>query len=268
LVDEVTHTPTPLRIDVVTEGLPSTLLIHYLRAEIPDLPFEVVQSHGLAAALPRLLSGNLDLAFGRPHGLGRALGASFATMPVGLEAIGVIVPTDHPLAIQEEVTLAALAEHPLLVHTADESAEWRDWVDQFVAAFGLTVATRIRGHGRTSAQAAVQTLRHPGFGLTSAHLPAGLTARPLVDPVPLYAWHAVWNPAAGKPAVGRALELIHTYARSQGWHHPPGHRLVAPTARSRHVASFGEFRLAPLKDWDKTAPLGCWPPSRSASLST
>ncbi|MFI9158247.1 hypothetical protein [Kitasatospora aureofaciens] len=38
---------------------------------------------------------------------------------------------------------------PLLIHTADESAEWRDWVDRAVEAFGLTVATRLRGHGLT-----------------------------------------------------------------------------------------------------------------------
>jgi hypothetical protein len=80
---------------------------------------------------------------------------------------------------------------------------------------------RVRGHGRTSAQAAVQSLRRPVFGLTSAHLPDGLTARSLIAPVPLYAWHAVWNTAAGNPAVSRALELVNAYARSQGWHRPP-----------------------------------------------
>ncbi|MFD8598425.1 LysR family transcriptional regulator [Kitasatospora sp. NPDC059646] len=221
LVDEVSQTRAPLRIDVVTEGLPSTLLIHHLRTQAPDLPFEVVQSHGLAAAVPRLLSGGLDLAFGRPHGLGRPLGATLATMPVGLEPIGVVVPADHPLAALDEVPLAALAEHPLLVHTADESAEWRDWVGQAVEAFGLTVATRVRGHGRTSALAAVQALRRPAFGLAAVHLPEGLTARPLTDPVPLYSWHAVWNSSTTNRAVNQALELTHAYARTHRWHRPP-----------------------------------------------
>ncbi|MDH6129235.1 LysR family transcriptional regulator [Kitasatospora sp. GP82] len=221
LVDEITHTPAPLRIDVVNEGLPSTLLIHHLRTQTPDLPFEVVQGHGMAAALPRLLTGDLDLAFGRPYGLGRPLGTSIATMPVGLDPIGVIVPTDHPLAARDVVPLAALTDHPLLVHTADESAEWRDWVDQAVAAFGLKVATRVRGHGRTSALAAVRAFRHPAFGLTTGHLPDGLTARPLVDPVPLYCWHAVWNTATAPLAINRALELIHTYARTHHGHRPP-----------------------------------------------
>ncbi|MFF0432071.1 LysR family transcriptional regulator [Streptomyces sp. NPDC004327] len=221
LVDEVAHTPAPLRIDVVTEGLPSTLLIHHLRTRTPDLPFEVVQSHGLAAAVPRLLSGDLDLAFGRPHGLGRPLGPALATMPVGLEPIGVVIPADHALAALDEVPLAVLAEHPLLVHTADESAEWRDWADRAVEAFGLTVATRVRGHGRTSALAAVQALRQPAFGLTAVHLPEGLTTRPLTDPVPLYPWHAVWNTATTHPAVNRTLELIHAYARTHHWHRPP-----------------------------------------------
>ncbi|MFF3747182.1 LysR family transcriptional regulator [Streptomyces kronopolitis] len=221
LVDDVTHTCTPLRIDVVAEGLPSTLLIPHLRTQAPDLPFEVLQSHGMAAALPRLLTGELDLAFGRPFGLGRPLGAALATMPVGLDPIGVVLPTGHPLADRDEVPLAALADHPLLIHSADESAEWHDWADQAVAAFGLKVATRVRGHGRTSALAAVQALRHLAFGRTSAHIPDGLTVRPLTDPVPLYPWHAVWNTTTAHPALHRALELIHTYARTHHWHRPP-----------------------------------------------
>ncbi|MFJ7905683.1 LysR family transcriptional regulator [Kitasatospora sp. NPDC096204] len=245
LVDEVTHTRAPLRIDVLTEGLPSTLLIHHLRAQTPDLPFEVVQSHGLAAAVPRLLRGDLDLAFGRPHGLGSPLGATLATMPVGLEPIGVIVPADHPLAALDEVPLAVLAEHPLLVHAADESAEWRDWVDQAVEAFGLTVATRVRGHGRTSAQAAVQALRQPAFGLAAVHLPEGLTARPLTDPVPLYPWHAVWNTATAHPAVNQVLELIHTYARTRSWHRPPAANWWLPQPDRDTLPATGRSAAAP-----------------------
>ncbi|WP_330479572.1 LysR substrate-binding domain-containing protein [Streptomyces platensis] len=179
------------------------------RCQAPDLPFEVLQSHGMAAALPRLLTVDLDLAFGRPFGLGRPFGAALATMPMGLDPIGVIVPTDHPLADQDEVPLAALADHPLLIHSADESAEWQDWVEQAVAAFGLKVATRIRGHGRTSALAAVQALRHPAFGLTSAHLPDGLTARPLTDPVPLHPWHAVWNTTSGTRSMTARIRASH-----------------------------------------------------------
>jgi DNA-binding transcriptional LysR family regulator len=118
-------------------GLPAALLFRYLRTQTPDLPIEVLLGRGLSRALPRLLTGDLDIAFGRPYGLGRPLATTLATMPVGLEPIGVILPTDHRLADHGQVTFAALAEHPLLVHTADETAEWRDWVDQAVGAFGL-----------------------------------------------------------------------------------------------------------------------------------
>jgi DNA-binding transcriptional LysR family regulator len=221
LVAEVTHTPAPLRIEVSDAGLPAALLFRYLRTQTPDLPIEVLLGRGLSRALPRLLTGDLDIAFGRPYGLGRPLATTLATMPVGLEPIGVILPTDHRLADHGQVTFAALAEHPLLVHTADETAEWRDWVDQAVGAFGLKVATSVRGHGRTSAQAAVQALRHPAFSLIGEHLPEGLTARPLTDPVPLYYWHAIWNHAMAPPSANRILELIHAYARAHQRHRPP-----------------------------------------------
>ncbi|MEU7278214.1 LysR family transcriptional regulator [Streptomyces sp. NPDC045431] len=221
LVDDLTRTSTPLRIDALTEGLTPSLLARHLSSQTPCLPLEVVHSQGLAAALPRLLSGDLDLSFGRIHGLGRELPAPLATMPVRLEPIGVIVPADHPLAERDEVPLAALADHPLLVHTADEAAEWRDWIDQTMAAFGLRSALRVRGHGRTAIHATVQARGYPAFGLTTGQLPEGLTARPLTSPVPLYPWHAVWNGTTATAATHRALELVHTYARAHHWHRLP-----------------------------------------------
>ncbi|MFI9319297.1 LysR substrate-binding domain-containing protein [Kitasatospora aureofaciens] len=93
----------------------------------------------------------------------------------GAGRVHIVVPADHPLAALDEAPLAVLAEHPLLVHTADESAEWRDWVDRAVEAFGLTVATRLRGHGRTSALAAVQALCQPS---SASPPPTSPTASP------------------------------------------------------------------------------------------
>ncbi|MGK5641085.1 LysR family transcriptional regulator, partial [Streptomyces sp. URMC 126] len=71
LVDDLARTRPPLRVDVLTEGLTPSVLAERLSAQNPCLPLEVVHSQGLAAAVPRLLSGELDLAFGRVHGLGR-----------------------------------------------------------------------------------------------------------------------------------------------------------------------------------------------------
>ncbi|MFI0743238.1 LysR substrate-binding domain-containing protein [Streptomyces sp. NPDC021100] len=171
--------------------LTPSLLAEYLRAQAPCLPFEVLQSQGPAAALPRLLAGDLDIAFGRVHGLGRPLPAGLATLPVRLEPLGVILPANHPLAAHDRVPLSALADHPLLVHTADEAAEWRDWIEEAVTAFRLPVALRVRGHGRAAIHAMAAARGYPSFGLTTGRLPDGLTARPLTDPVPLCPWHAV-----------------------------------------------------------------------------
>ncbi|AEW99740.1 LysR family transcriptional regulator [Streptantibioticus cattleyicolor] len=235
LVDDLTRTQAPLRVDVLTEGLTPSVLVQHLRTRSPCLPFEVVHSQGLAAAVPRLLSGDLDLAFGRVHGLGRPLRAALATMPVRLEPLGVLLPADHPLAARDQVPLAALADHPLLVHTADEAAEWRDWIEEAVTAFGLRVALRVRGHGRASIHATVAARGYPAFGLTTGDLPGGLTARPLVGPVPLYPWHAVWNPTTpSPPTLDRVLELVHTYAHDHHWHRRPAGDCWLPEA-DRHL---------------------------------
>ncbi|MFH8410049.1 LysR family transcriptional regulator [Streptomyces sp. NPDC018019] len=221
LVDDLARTRTPVRVDVLTEGLTPSVLAQHLRAQTPCLPFEVIHTQGLDAALPRLLSGDLDLSFGRVHGLGRELPAPLATMPVRLEPIGVIVPAGHPLAAHDEVPLTALAEHPLLVQTADEAPEWRDWIDQAMAAFGLRSALRVRGHGRAAVHATVQARGYPAFGPTTEQLPDGLTARPLTGPVPLYPWHAVWNTTTATATTNRALEIIHAYAQTHRWHRLP-----------------------------------------------
>lgn len=228
LINDVAHIHTPLRIDVLTEGLTPSVLAQHLRTQAPCLPFEVVQTQGLAAALPRLLAGELDLAFGRV--LGQDLPATLATMPVLLEPIGIILPADHPLAARDAVPLAALAEHPILVHTADEAAEWRDWIDQAISSFGLQVALRARGHGRAAIHATITARGYPAFGLTTGQLPDGLTARPLTDPVPLFPWHAVWNTTTATPATNQALELIHTYAQDHHWHRPPSDTWWLPEA--------------------------------------
>ncbi|MFH8350443.1 LysR family transcriptional regulator [Streptomyces sp. NPDC018045] len=235
LVDEVARTRAPLRIDVLTEGLTPSLITQHLRGESPCLPFEVFQSQGLAAALPRLLAGDLDIAFGRIRGLGQDIPATLGTMPVRLEPIGVVMPSDHPLAAHDEVTLAALADHPLLVHTAEEAAEWRDWIDEAVNDFSLQVALRVRGHGRAAIHATVLARGHPAFGLTTGGLPDGLTARPLINPVPLYPWHVVWNTNAAAPTVNRALELIHNYAKGHHWHQFPDRTWWLPGTDRAHL---------------------------------
>ncbi|WP_171170009.1 LysR substrate-binding domain-containing protein [Streptomyces sp. I05A-00742] len=217
LTDAVAGTRAPLRVDVLTEGLTPSVLAQHLRAQSPCLPFEVFQTQGLAAALPRLIAGELDLAFGRVHGLGRDLPAGLATMPVRLEPIGVVLPVGHPLADRDEVPLAALADHPLLVHTADEAAEWRDWIDRAIGAFGLRTALRVRGHGHAAVHATVRARGYPALSPATGPLPEGLTLRPLTDPVPLYPWHAVWNTTTAAPSVNRILELTHSYTRDHHW---------------------------------------------------
>lgn len=216
LLAEVTGTPAPIRIDVLREGYAPSVLTDHLRAQLPDTTFLIFEGGGLSGAVHRLLSGELDLAFGRVRGIRTKLPQSVRRRVVVLERMGVALPEGHPLAARPEVTLEALAEAPMLVCATRESAEWHSWQEEFVSAFGLTVGRRLRGYGLP--YPATLATAHGQAVITSANDPGGPGAvvRPLCDPVPLHVLSAVWR--EGRDAVLAPLvQLMDEYAKAQDW---------------------------------------------------
>jgi DNA-binding transcriptional LysR family regulator len=230
MLTEVTGAIPVVRVDMVTEGLPLSVLAAHLRARLPQAALEFTQLHGLTAAVPRLLAAELDVAFGWVGGLVEPLPASLQHQVVRWERLGVMVPEEHPLARLAEVTPAQLAAHPILLHTAKEAAEWERWNEALIAEFGLRVAERLHGHGAASANAAVLTYGHPAVGALGIPLPRGLLARPLVSPVPVYEWSMVWRATNRAPEVIRVLNLITEIAKTFGWQVPPATAYWEPRA--------------------------------------
>ena len=62
-------TGRPLLVDVIGEGLTAARIVEAARQAAPQHEFTVRYGGGLGAALPQLLAGRLDVAFGRPDGL-------------------------------------------------------------------------------------------------------------------------------------------------------------------------------------------------------
>lgn len=225
------NTPRPIRVDVITEGLVSGVLAAELRKRLTDQEFEIVQGHGLTAALPALVAGEIDFALGNVRELVGDLPVQLRHMPVCWQQLGLLVPSGHPLAELDEVSMAELAHYPLLVHTATEAPEWLRWNEVLVERFGLTVGHRLRGHGRGAVGAAVDAYAEPAIAPLDVTVPTGAVMRPVVDPVPVAEFSVVWRTAAeAAPRIVRVLEEVVSIVADRGWMRVPDRAWWMPDA--------------------------------------
>ena len=236
LLAEITQNPAPLRVDVVTEAVETPrLVVEHLRANLPGVPLEIRLGQGLAAVLPALLSGELDLAFGRAAWGGNKLPDALDHVPVRLNHIGVMLPAGHELASRDEVTLAELARVPMLIFTPREAADWRDYQEEMVKAFGLRLSEVVHGHGIGASTAAVLSHGHAHVIPLDVHRLDGVVVRPLVDPVPVYPWSAVWRASRHDPRLEQSIALIQEFAAERKWLVPPQRPWWAPAGDVTHT---------------------------------
>ncbi len=229
LLAEIARHPAPLRVDVFTEALETPgRLVEHLRASIPGVPLEIRLGHGLAASIPRLLSGELDLAFGRAGWGRQELPDALGHTLVRLEQIGIMLPVDHVLASHDEVRLADLARVPVLIFASREAAEWQDWQEDFIRVFDLDVSMVVHGQGVSAATGAVLSHGHPHVTALSLPPREGVVVRPLVDPVPVYPWSIVWRANRHHPRVDQCLALVRESVEERQWLLPPERSWWAP----------------------------------------
>jgi len=222
--------PPPLRVDVITEGLTPGIIARELRSRLPNVPLEVIQGHGLAATVAAVAEGRVDLAFGWVDGIGKPLPSSLSHQLVRWEPVGIGLPAGHPLAALKQVPLRELAAYPLVLHTAAEAADWHAWNEQVAAAFGLRIGSRLQGHGRDSANAAVLAYHAPALAPVEAPVPDGIVTRPIVDPVPLCPISVIWRSHGRTPArLRQAISAIQEIAAEHDWLARPSADYWLPT---------------------------------------
>ncbi|MFD4602996.1 LysR family transcriptional regulator [Streptomyces sp. NPDC058464] len=218
LLQELRLAAPPLRLDVVSEGLTPGVIARELGPRMTDVQLQVVQGQGLTASLSAVSDGRVDLAFGRVCGLDKPLPPGLAHRMVRLEPLGIVLPADHELAALKQVPMAALAAHPLVLHTAEEAAEWEDWNEKVTEHFGLTIGWRLHGHGRTAANVAVLFHQAPAFAPLEAPLLEGVVVRPVVEPVPLARVSVVWRSQRHAPErLRRAISAIQEISTGHRW---------------------------------------------------
>jgi DNA-binding transcriptional LysR family regulator len=208
----------PIIVEVIGEGLTSSRVLNTARRNHPDLEFRGRHRGGLGAAINAILVGETDAAFGRAAGLGVPLPDELERHPVRLEPIGLLLPTDHPLA-KGPVPMRALDGLEIDISQGNPWAP--EWVDLGMQLMEYASARAQPAH--PPAEGIEETVQH----LARERLPIlthlehppveGGIIRPLIEPTPLYQWSIV-HPRGAQLSGLRALrEAAAELARDDAW---------------------------------------------------
>lgn len=186
----------PTVIDLMSDGrLTGTRILDLARERAPTIEFRGRYTGGTGEALERLTTGRLDVVLGRVDWLDAIPIPTIDRVLIRLEPLALLLPANHPLARQEAVpvrSLQGLEIDGLPPHS--RTPEWADLIVQFFALSGAhSTAPHLPAIG----------LQEQGYHLVRQGLPIlssadhvdvpGGVMRPLVDPVPLYAWSMAWR---------------------------------------------------------------------------
>lgn len=223
----------PLIVDIVADQLTPHLVVEVARATTTDERFVIRTGGGLAAAMPGLIGGAIDVAFG--HIDPRQLPRRLAHRIVRYEPLGLLLPKQHPLARLEQVPLARLRGHTVDVSSGNPHAtEWTALGEALLAEYG--------GHPsppHPHVDGPEETRRHlyaenrPILTHTTVPTVPDAVVRPLVDPVPLYPWRMLWRRRLRHPALNALQEAIDQTAAQHDWLIVPPDSWQPPHAPAR-----------------------------------
>lgn len=190
-----------VRVDVLDDRLAPMGLVRTVLAGRPDLKAEISMRRGLLAALSAMARGEIDLAFGRVHDLGKPLPAHLSHVVVRLEPMHVLLGDTHPLADRAALRPKELRAVGLWTPDTGSAHEWDAYLTRFARTFDVPLA--FEQPAATLEELAARIRREPArVTLTGADmLPpgrSGLRTVPLVDPVPVYPWSLVWPSRSGR----------------------------------------------------------------------
>jgi DNA-binding transcriptional LysR family regulator len=243
------HLPAakPIVIDLMSDGrLTGLKILDLARDRAPVVELRGRYSGGTGEALDQLATGRLDVVLGRVNWLDAPPMPTIESALVRLEPLALLLPAEHPLARLEAVpvrSLKGLEIDGLPPHT--KTPEWADLVVQFFA---------LSGSHSTPPHLPAIGLEEQGYHLVRQGLPIltsadhvdvpGGVLRPLVDPVPLYAWSMAWRrdtPSDGLDAVRKAAAELAADERwlEEAW--DPGASWLPEPDASR--LANGEFEL-------------------------
>ncbi|MEU4546327.1 LysR family transcriptional regulator [Nonomuraea dietziae] len=208
--------PPALRVGIIDAGYDSMpQILRDVQRRHPGLTI-----HQVEASTPdqyrQLADGRLDIGIGRasqtpPH---------VTSELIRLDPLGVLVPDDHPFAETDGVSVARLADEPLLLGEDTQTPELNQFVIELCRAAGFT-PTVYEGTVQSTRAAADLVLQHrcvlcvPSSFRSSSR--PGTVWRPLVEPATRYPWSLLW--LAGEPSaqVAAVIDSARRLARRLDW---------------------------------------------------
>jgi len=224
----------PLLVDVIGEGLTAARIVDAARLAAPQSEFTVRYGGGMGAALPQLLTGRLEVAFGRTEGLPRSFPAELTRRLVRYEPLALLLLADHPLATVDEVPLARLRGTEIDTSAGNQDApEWVDLGASLLEEFGARPSAphpHVIGPNETARH--LQSHGLPILTMSECLPVPGAVIRPLVDPVPVYPWAVVHRRDAKHPGLSALGSVVTELAAKEGWQElPEGAWLPSSDAR-------------------------------------
>ncbi|QKV94662.1 LysR family transcriptional regulator [Streptomyces sp. NA02950] len=213
-------TGRPLLVDVGAPVSTGARVLDEARRRLAADTELVARYHsGLTGAAAELLTGRLDVSFGRALGLEPAVLAGLEHRPVRYERIAVVLREDHPLARRERIPLAALAGETLYAAAGNAAtAEWTDLARQLFAGRGIAMAEPFPEIEGDAEFIRVVTKRRWSVLATEVFIDLpGMVLRPLIDPVPLSPVSIVWRKGLRHPGLTALLAAAHDLGARHRW---------------------------------------------------
>jgi DNA-binding transcriptional LysR family regulator len=212
----------PTVVDLMSDGrLTGTRILELARMRAPTIELRGSYAGGTGAALDRLAMGRLDVVFGRVAWLDAAPMPTIDHALVRFEPLALLLPSGHPLAQREAIpvrSLQGLEIDGLPPHS--RTPEWADLITQFFA---------LSGAHSTPPHLPAIGLEEQGYHLVRQGLPIlasadhvevpGGVLRPLVDPIPLYAWSMAWRRDFENDGLSALRDAAADLAITENWLH-------------------------------------------------
>ncbi|OIJ99542.1 LysR family transcriptional regulator [Streptomyces monashensis] len=210
----------PLLVDLNSPGLVTgRRVLHRARELAPDCELMARYESGLTGAAEQILSGRLDVSFGRFAGLDPALRSGLERQPVRYEPMAVILPEAHRLAALPEVPVASLAGETVYAGAGNpRTLEWTDLASRLFEGYGIRLAPPLPlAVGDEEFERIMGKTRYPVLAVVDFPALPRTVRRPLVDPVPLSPVSLVWRRGLVHPGLDALRRAAAEPAEREGW---------------------------------------------------
>jgi DNA-binding transcriptional LysR family regulator len=205
----------PLRVGIIDSSYDSMpQILHEVQARYPGLVIHQAEA-GVPEQYQRLTDGRMDV------GVGRAALAppQIASLLFRQDPLGVLVPTAHPFADLEGVSVAALAREPLLLAEEAKAPEFNQFTIEMCRAAGFTPTVYPGTVESIRAAASLVAAGRCLYCVPSSCIAAlpGTIWRPLTEPTSYYPWSVLWRAADDSGHVRAVINCAQAMSKRLGW---------------------------------------------------